>query len=171
MSSEDDSGFDPSVYIQGFDTLDNELKKLNSKPSSSPQITPSKNIKPSNDLDYVRTINYHWLYSARGGYWWHFDPDSNETLEMAHIMQADQVELKISGHTIEAYLDRMIQISTNGATRELKRVEDLQGLKLRGIGGDRYNYELLIPTQPHSGTQSQNPLVQYSSLTHANLSV
>jgi hypothetical protein len=95
------------------------------------------------ELDYVNNVKYHWLYEAKNDHWWHFDSDSNELLETSYNDKADQTDLSVNGKPpITINFIRMVQTTSTGNGRNIKRVDDLSTVKLRGIAGTYYNNDL-----------------------------
>lgn len=147
---------DLSKYMDGIDDLDKLAEQagiINPDNKEKEVVDESGTEKTERVLDknvkYVLKVKYHWLYEARNGYWWHFDQDSNELLENAYILGSDEVDITISGkHTVTASLTRMIQTTSTGNGRNIKRVDTLEGVKLRGIAGTYYNSEYFTPNSP-----------------------
>jgi len=113
--------------VSGLDDLDKLVTNLD------PESTTAKPTKKPINPKYAELaeLKYHWLYSARGGAWWHFDMESNDILENAFIMGINPV-LKQFNAKIDC--QNMTQTTSRGQ-RNIKRVDTLEGLNIRGIAG------------------------------------
>lgn len=134
--------------VDGLDDLSNVLQSSLHPPASPPTVSkPTVSLDPV--LDYVRTVKFHWLYEARknngnDSEWWHFDQDSNEQIESAYVMNEPSLELLIDGkHKVIIHIDTMVQVTKNGS-RDLKRVEKLDTVRLKGIAGKHYGSQTFI---------------------------
>ena len=137
------------------DALDKSLEatEVSKDVSGNPLIKQPKKIHHEKDehlhlvdpvVKYVRETKYHWLYSARNGYWWHFNQVTNEILENAFIMDENPT-LTYNSQYFKIYFERMVQVNLNSkGSRNIKRVDDLSTVKLRGVAGKYYNQELFI---------------------------
>jgi hypothetical protein len=101
------------------------------------QSTPQ--LPVDQELEYVKSAPVHWLYSARDDHWWHFDRESNEDLENAHLMALQTVKVTKHGITVD------LQSMTQNSGRSVLRTTSLKDIKLRGIAGKKYQRDLMIP--------------------------
>lgn len=116
------------------------------------QSTPQ--LPVDQELEYVKSATVHWLYSARDDHWWHFDRESNEDLENAHLMALPSVNVTKHGVTVD------LLTMTQNSGRSVLRTTSLKDIKIRGIAGKKYNINQLVPVCKIPTSEQQDKVNQ-----------
>lgn len=137
-----------------------KLSIAQSKPTAE-HVDQKTNPPADPVLDYVQKVKYHWLYSARSGYWWHYDKEANEDLENAQLMGLSEAKLTVAGGTqVVANLTTMMQ-----GQRQIRRVTYLGSVKLRGVAGKYYNEDIINPST-NNESRKTDPVPPETSSCH-----
>lgn len=108
-------------------------KKFNTEDLDD-DFTSSSDEVESDNFNYFKDVNYHWLYSSNSTGWWHFDEKHNEKLERKYLSGKDRTKLLVQDKKILINFGDMTQ-RLGGRLRNIIRVESVKDIYLRGIGG------------------------------------
>ena len=109
-----------------FEDLDKlELDTSNSEQPGAVEIIKEPSLADDRLASDLAGQKHYWLYSARGDNWWLFRGEDAQTIEDGKVMGLDKVNIQSVGCQITVDLVRMIQTTSSGHFRNVKRVLSL----------------------------------------------